>query len=161
MPIQRFIQEVTGEMPYPGKENVALPTSDFISVDIVSADPISWTNTSSEFTSSAGYPATFTQYTLMIRVTGYGGKAFSWLHTISDGIRFQPKRETLRKNGLSYQDHTEVRDASVPIDQTKIEKRYTMVIQFGYISGYRPDPGFTADCIETVGDPTFEGTYTY
>ena len=157
-PVSDFIFGVTNERPFPAKENIPLPDNDFMSVEVVSANAVSWTTTGERFLTVEGLPESYTQYITMIRVTGYGNQAFSWLHTIADSLRDSNVKQALKTAGIAYQEHTEIRDASVAIDNTKIEKRYTMLIQFSYISGGVTSSG-QADCIDTVQPPTFIGDY--
>lgn len=157
-PLSDFIFTVTSERPFPANENVTLPSADFLLIDVVSFEAASWTNTAQRFLASEGLPESYTQYKGMFRVTGYGQQSFSWLHSIADGLRDSNTRRILSVGGVGYLGHTEVRDASVPVDNTKIEKRYTTVIQLSYVSG-GVTPSNEGGCIETVQPPTFIGEY--
>lgn len=156
-PVSDFVNAVTGVRPYPAKENLTLPNTDFITIEVVNSEPISWTHTAQRFPDNTSIPEFYTQYVMTVRVTAFGESAFSYVSAITAGLRNRYFREAHINSKLSYQDHTAIRDASIPIDNTKIEKRYTTIIQFGYISGdENPD---TANWIQTVAPPTFDGDY--
>lgn len=157
-PVSDFIFTATGQRPYPSKVGINIPSSDFISMDIVSVDPISWAPSSEEFPSDTSIPVFKTHYYLMVRVTSYGDTAFSKMSDITAGLRNRYVRASL-VGSLSYYGHSEVRDASIPINNTSIEKRYTTLIKFGFTE-VQENPAGAENYIETVDAATFVGDYT-
>lgn len=155
-PVSDFINAATGQRPFPAKENLTLPATDFMSMELLSSEPISWTHTAQRYLDGDPFkPQFLTQYIMTVRVTAFGDTAFEYLSAITAGLRNKQFRTDHLRPHVSYQEHTAIRDASIPIDNTKIEKRYTTIIQFGYISGDEYD----ANWIQTVADPTFVGDY--
>jgi len=156
VPFIMFIDKVTGEKAYPGDENVTIPSGDYMSLTLEEFESMSTRPVAKDYDAEVGAPVTFNSYEAVVRLNGYGDSALGWLQSISHAFGVESHLNTLLKNGVGYSRHTPVRNSSIPVNQTKVEKRYTMLISFSYIYG-EVDPTGEAGCIETVTDTT--GTY--
>ena len=153
-----FIAQSTTYRPYPADENIIIPEDDFMSLKLISTEPMSFTSLYERLPSDTCVEEYYTQHEGVIRLTGFGSKAYSLLQQVSRSFRDQRLRNILSVRGVKYFNHSAIRDASVPIYYTKIEKRYTMVIQFYFIPGGESIPGLEST-IDTVQPPVFQGDY--
>lgn len=157
-PFINFIAKATLVRPYPADEDISLPSTDFISVRLTEMEPVSWTVTEKSIPKDTCIPEQFTQYMGEVRVTAYGDKAYSYLSQITKRIRDDRYVKLLQDDGIAYSGHTPVRNSSIPIDNTKTEKRFTMLIHFYFVMGEESLAG-EADVIETVQPPLYIGEY--
>lgn len=138
------------EKPFKRDSRFNAPKGPYCTIKIIETQPISWARGYlAKPTDETGLQDSFSTYKGVVSFSFYGEKAFSRAQAVANSFQFRQLKQVLRDNGIGYQRHTPVRDATRGIDGERMEQGATFSCSFFFVQG-GSDTGASPSVIEEV-----------
>lgn len=130
-----FVFNTIGVRPYLATSNFIPVTSSYITINVLTVQPMSWCATAISAPDNQGRTDSYSQYLATIDLKVIGVDAFTVCQSLVDALKDPTLRQTLSNKGLGYSSASQVNNISVPVNNERIETRANATVNLYFVQG--------------------------